>query len=851
MATRRHVLLATAILLLPTTAATTLPTNAAPHTRPRQHTTESHDPHTRLSTRRNAAPSSRHHAKLRGGENDDDASDDVGGAADAHASSAPPAAAAAAATAAAPPPTTPKRARLSLASAAHELDASAVGLSAATLAALGLADGDTVLLTARRGRQLVGIALTDGGVDEGAVSLSAAAAASLKLTPGEGAAVASRVELDEAERVELCLVTESAAGYEGDAFDEALAPFLKGQGRPLTAGEVIETPVVGGAAGAEPRRLRWKVMGVDPEVDGAPSPSGIVGPATQVFAEGVISEEEALADSGVGYDDIGGLERQLAELREMVDLPLKQPGVFAAIGVRAPRGVLLHGPPGCGKTMVARAVESETGVFFKTVSGPEVMAKRPGDAEGALRAAFDEAERNAPAIVFIDELDALAPKRDKAQGELEKRVVAQLLTLMDGLRASRQVIVLGATAKPNAVDPALRRFGRFDRELALPSPDTEGRLSILRAKAAAMRLGADVDLGQVASDTHGYTGADLAQLVTEAAMACVRERAGAIDVDADDVDEETLEAMVVRPRHFAYAMGRTAPSSLRDKAVEIPDCSWDDVGGLLDVKREMVETLQYPLKYAAKYARYGLSPSKGVLLYGPSGCGKTLVAKAIANEVKSNFISVKGPELLSMWFGESESNVRELFNKARGAAPCILFFDEIDSIAKPRGSGGAGGGEAGDRIVNQILTEIDGVGAKKSVFIIAATNRPDMLDSAVMRPGRIDQLVYLPLPDGASRLAILRAATRKSPLAADVLLEDLAARTEGFSGADITEVCQRACKLAIRQNILESSRGDADPCAHIANAHFEDAMRTARKSVSEEDVKKFARFQASMRVGAA
>mmetsp|Transcript_40413 Transcript_40413/g.130317 ORF Transcript_40413/g.130317 Transcript_40413/m.130317 type:complete len:471 (+) Transcript_40413:3-1415(+) len=468
-----------------------------------------------------------------------------------------------------------------------------------------------------------------------------------------------------------------------------------------------------------------------------------------------------------------------------------------------------------------------------------------------VRAVSRLARENAPAIIFIDELDALAPKRDKAQGELEKRIVSQLLTLLDGMKANKRVIVLAATSRPGTIDPALRRFGRFDRELALPSPDAAGRLSILRAKTQKVRLSPEADLEQLAQDTHGYSGADLSQLVTEAAMQCVREKAGAIDVDAEDVEDEMLDSMVVSTPHLSYALSRTAPSSLRDKLVEIPDCSWEDVGGLYDVKREMVETLQYPLKFAAKYHRYGLSASKGILLYGPSGCGKTLVAKAIANEVKSNFISVKGPELLSMWFGESEQNVRELFNKARGAAPCILFFDEIDSIAKPRGSGGAGGGEAGDRIVNQILTEIDGVGAKKSVFIIAATNRPDMLDSAVMRPGRIDQLVYLPLPDLACREKIFEACTRKSPLADDVALHEFAERTDGFSGADITEVCQRACKLAIRQNIEEASAGlpVAAQCAKIGRAHFEEAMLTARKSVTAADVKKFERFRQSIKAG--
>jgi len=638
-------------------------------------------------------------------------------------------------------------------------------------------------------------------------------------------------------------------GTADDAFEQALGPYLKDNDRPVTVGDIIQTTA---GDGDDAVTIRWKVLEVEPEAANVlEAARGTVTAETTLFTDGEpLADGEADDDTVVGYDDIGGLDTALAMLRELVDLPLRHPAVFDEIGVRPPRGVLLTGPPGSGKTMVANAVKAETGVYFDTVNGPEVMSKRSGESEAGLRKTFEDAEKNAPAIIFIDEIDAIAPKREKAQGEVERRIVSQLLTLMDGLKPTSHVVVLAATNRPAVLDGALRRFGRFDREIDLGIPDEDGRLGILQRKAKNMRLSPEVDLAKIAEDTHGYCGADLAQLATEAAMQCVRERAGEIDVDAEDVDPAVLESFVIQPRHLAEAMEKTAPSSLRDKAVEIPDCSWADVGGLLDVKREMTETLMYPLKYAAKYARYGMAPSKGMLLYGPSGCGKTLVAKAIANEVKSNFISVKGPELLSMWFGESESNVRQLFDKARGAAPCILFFDEIDSIAKPRGSGGGGGGsDSGDRIVNQILTEIDGVGAKKSVFVIAATNRPDMLDSAIMRPGRLDQLVYLPLPDLESRIAIFKACTRKSPLAEDIDINLLAERTVGFSGADITEVCQRACKLAIRQHIADASAGapESERCTTITLAHFEEAFEKARTSVSAADVKKFERFQASMK----
>merc|ERR1719230_1947979 len=438
---------------------------------------------------------------------------------------------------------------------------------------------------------------------------------------------------------------------------------------------------------------------------------------------------------------------------------------------------------------MARAVANETGAFFFLINGPEIMSKMAGESESNLRKAFEEAEKNAPAIIFIDELDSIAPKREKTHGEVERRIVSQLLTLMDGLKQRSHVIVMAATNRPNSIDPALRRFGRFDREVDIGIPDAVGRLEVLRIHTKNMKLGEDVELEQIAQETHGYVGADLAALCSEAALQQIREKMDLIDLEDENIDAEVLDALAVTQANFRFALGASSPSALRETVVEVPNVTWADIGGLEKVKNELQELVQYPVEHPEKFLKFGMTPSKGVLFYGPPGCGKTLLAKAIANECQANFISIKGPELLTMWFGESEANVRDLFDKARQASPCVIFFDEMDSIAKARGGGGGGASEAGDRVINQILTEIDGVGARKNVFVIGATNRPDILDPAIMRPGRLDQLIYIPLPDYESRLSIFRANLRKSPLGDDVDLHDLANRTDGFSGADITEVC--------------------------------------------------------------
>merc|ERR1711966_396110 len=616
---------------------------------------------------------------------------------------------------------------------------------------------------------------------------------------------------------------DTIEGVSGNLFDVYLKPYFLEAYRPVKKGDLF---LVRSAM----HPVEFKVVETDP------APYCIVAPDTVIHCEGepVKREDEEKLDDA-GYDDVGGVRKQMAQIREMIELPLRHPALFKTLGVKPPRGILLYGPPGSGKTLIARAVANETGAFFFVINGPEIMSKMSGESESNLRKAFEEAEKNAPSIIFIDEIDSIAPKRDKTQGEVERRIVSQLLTLMDGLKSRAHVIVMAATNRPNSIDPALRRFGRFDREVDIGVPDETGRMEVLRIHTKNMKLAEDVDLEQVARETHGFVGADLAALCTEAALQCIREKMDVIDIEEDTIDAEVLESMAVTNAHFRSSLGSCNPSALRETVVEVPNVTWDDIGGLEATKKELQETVQYPVMYPEQFAKFGMNPSRGVLFYGPPGCGKTLLAKAIANECQSNFISIKGPELLTMWFGESEANVREIFDKARQSAPCVLFFDELDSIANQRGNSAGDAGGAGDRVLNQLLTEMDGMGSKKTVFIIGATNRPDIIDSALMRPGRLDQLIYIPLPDEKSRLSIFKANLRKSPLAPDVDVDTLARFTNGFSGADITEICQRACKFAIRESIerdIERERFAVadpdgmhdedmfDPVPEITKAHF-------------------------------
>ncbi|NHM26764.1 CDC48 family AAA ATPase [Desulfofundulus sp. TPOSR] len=526
----------------------------------------------------------------------------------------------------------------------------------------------------------------------------------------------------------------------------------------------------------------------------------------------------------VTYEDIGGLHKEIQRIREMIELPLKYPEIFARLGIEAPKGVLLHGPPGTGKTLIARAVANETDAHFIHVNGPEIIHKFYGESEAKLRGIFEEAARNAPSIIFLDEIDAIAPKREAVVGEVEKRVVAQLLGLMDGLESRGQVIVIGATNIPNSLDPALRRPGRFDREITINIPDKNSRLEILQIHTRGMPLAKDVNLEKIAEITHGYVGADLAALCKEAAMACLRKMFPKIDFQDNYLPYEVLAELEVTMADFAEAFREIEPSAIREVVVEVPDVRWSDVGGLDKVKQELKEAVEWPLKYPGLFTYAKTEPPKGILLYGSPGTGKTLIAKAVANESGVNFISVKGPALLSKWVGESEKGVREVFKKAKQAAPCIIFFDEIDALVPVRGTG-SGDAHVAERVLSQLLTEMDGVEELKGVVVLAATNRLELIDPALLRPGRFDLLLELPVPDEDERLEIFRIHTSGKPLAADVDLVNLAIITDGATGADIKAICNRASLLAIREFVEDYQNEMTDySLFQIRAKHFSMAL---------------------------
>ncbi len=545
-----------------------------------------------------------------------------------------------------------------------------------------------------------------------------------------------------------------------------------------------------------------------------------------------ISEESI---PSITYEDIGGLTNEVKKVREMVELPLKRPEIFMRLGIEPPKGVLLFGPPGTGKTLLAKAVANESESHFILLNGPEIISKFYGESEKKIREIFDEAEKNAPSIIFIDEIDAIAPKREDVSGEVERRVVSQLLTMMDGLQARGKVVVIGATNRINALDPALRRPGRFDREVEISVPDKEGRLQILKIHTRNMPLTKNVKLEEIARKTHGFVGADINSLAKEAAMIVLRSNLDKFHLEEDkEIPQEVLDKLKVSQKDFDEALKIVRPSAMREVLVETPNTKWEDIGGVENVKRDLKEAVEWPLKFPASFTRMGITPPKGVLLYGPPGTGKTLLAKAVANESEANFIQIKGPSLLSMWVGKSEEGVRKIFERARQVSPCVIFFDEIDSLAGRRGGNYGGGAKVAENVLNQLLAEMDGIEDLTNVIVIGATNRPDILDPALMRPGRFDRIVYVSVPDREGRLQILKIHTKNMPLDESVDIEKIAEATEGFTGADIESLAREAAMLALREDI---------DTKQVTKKHFDNAMEKVLPSVSKADQQQYQQIE--------
>ncbi|RJT01406.1 MULTISPECIES: CDC48 family AAA ATPase [Halococcus] len=634
-----------------------------------------------------------------------------------------------------------------------------------------------------------------------------------------------------------------------------IGPYIQDKlsGQAITQGQTIPFSLgFGPFSGNSGQRIPLRVA------ETSPSGTVIVADTTTIEvsekpAEEIVSEDgdDTASTPSVTYEDIGGLDRELEQVREMIELPMRHPELFKQLGIDPPKGVLLHGPPGTGKTLIAKAVANEIDAHFETISGPEIMSKYYGESEEQLREIFDEAEENEPAIVFIDEIDSIAPKRDDTSGDVERRVVAQLLSLMDGLEERGQVTVIAATNRVDAIDPALRRGGRFDREIEIGVPDKEGRKEILQVHTRGMPLEEGIDLDTYAENTHGFVGSDLESLAKESAMNALRRIRPELDLDEEEVDAEVLESLRVTRDDMKSALKGIEPSALREVFVEVPDTSWENVGGLEDTKERLRETVQWPLDYPEVFEAMDMNAAKGVMMYGPPGTGKTLLAKAVANEAQSNFISIKGPELLNKFVGESEKGVREVFSKARENAPTVVFFDEIDSIAGERGQHANDSG-VGERVVSQLLTELDGLEELEDVVVIATSNRPDLIDSALLRPGRLDRHVHVPVPDEEGREAIFEVHTRNKPLAEDVDLADLARRTEGYVGADIEAVTREAAMAATRE-LIEMSDPE-DLVGNVGNVrigveHFDQALDEVNPSVTAETRERYEEIESRFNAG--
>ncbi|VUT25731.1 MAG: VCP-like ATPase [Candidatus Methanolliviera sp. GoM_asphalt] len=653
--------------------------------------------------------------------------------------------------------------------------------------------------------------------------------------------IVRKADVKDAEEVVLSLPSGTYIQFGGNAID-----MIKGQlvNKATTGGDIL--PVMISSVGM--MGPGWMIGGKSvPLVVINTKPSGavlIVQNTKLKLNENTVKGYGSVRETGITYEEIGGLKEQIQKLMETIELPMRHPEIFHALGIEPPKGVLLYGPPGTGKTLLAKAVANESGANFHYIAGPEIMNKYYGESEKQLRRIFEEAKKNAPSIIFIDELDSIASKREELTGEVERRVVAQLLSLLDGLEKRGQVVVMGATNRINAIDPALRRPGRFDREMEIGVPDREGRREILKIHTRNMPLAENVDLEDLSNQTHGFVGADILAFAREAAMKTLRRYLPEMNMEEEEIPSEILKEMKVTSEDFKEALKEIDPSALREVLIELPDMKWDDVGGLADAKREIKEIVELPLKNPEVFAIMGIKPLKNVFLYGPPGTGKTLIAKAVASESESNFICVKGPQLLSKWVGESERAVREVFRKARQVAPCVIFFDEIDSIAPMRGMGMDN--RVSERVVNQLLTELDGMEKMEKVVVMAATNMPHLVDPALLRPGRFDRSILLNIPDKKERLEIFKIHTKMMPLSEDVDLEELAEFTENYVGADIEAICREAAILAIRDVL---SNGEDINEKKVEKRHFLGALEKLRPSVDENTMDYYLKMKEKFKSG--
>ena len=703
---------------------------------------------------------------------------------------------------------------------ARDANRGLVRIDAQAMRELGLATGDAVEITGTKKTVALVWPGYESDTGKGLIRMDGYARNNAGVSIDDQVTV-KKITVKMAERVVLGFTEPiHVMGIEG-----YLLEFL--QGRVLTRGDSIPLNIMG-------TRVELVVTDLQP-----PAQALIVGEGTEIEVSEKVAKETPKGIQRVTYEDIGGLREEIQKVREIIELPLRHPELFVRLGVEAPKGVLLHGPPGTGKTLLAKAVANESNANFYTIGGPEIMSKFYGESEERLRDVFKQAQENAPSIILIDEIDSIAPKREEVTGEVEKRVVSQLLTLMDGMQSRGKVVVIGVTNRVDAIDPALRRPGRFDREIEIGVPDRASRLEILQIHTRGMPLDKTVNLEILADKTHGFVGADLESLCKEAAIRSLRRILPEIDLEAESIPAKVLSKLVVGMKDLEQALRDVQPSALREVLVEVPNVKWTDIGGLEELKKQLQQAVEWPLKYPDLFEQTGARPPKGILLYGPPGTGKTMLAKAVANESEANFISIKGPELLSKWVGESESGVREVFRKARQAAPTIIFFDEIDAVAPVRGSG-LGDTNVTERVVSQLLTELDGIEELQKVVVLAATNRPDIVDPALLRAGRFDKMLEVPAPDKNARLDILKIHTSKNPLDKDVDLEKIALKTEGYTGADLAGLASTAVMMALEEHVekyktSEEIRKHANE-VRIMPRHFEDAL-TKIKPASQEEKK--------------